>query len=110
MMSGSRQAYENGITTQTEEILCSGNQTNPSIRLNAKEEEYVLSQLIQRNFDKRRGLSVFTSKSKRSSMLKVDKQAPPVGLYEHEFGQPTGVGSPLSRVAKSPKEDTTKDS
>jgi len=63
MLSGSKQAYENGITTQTEKILGSGNQTNPNIRLSAKEEEYVLSQLIQRNFDRRRGLSCFNSKS-----------------------------------------------
>lgn len=85
MLSGSKQAYENGITTQTEKILCSGNQTNPNIRLSAKEEEYVLSQLIQRNFDKRRGLSVFNSKSKRSSLLKAKGLAPPVGIYEHQF-------------------------
>ena len=46
MLSGSKQAYDNGITTQTEKILCSGNQTNPNIRLSTKEEEYVISQLM----------------------------------------------------------------
>jgi hypothetical protein len=63
MLSGSKQAIENGITTTTEKILGGGTKTNPNIRLSMKEEEYVLSQLMQRNFDKRRGLSVFLSKT-----------------------------------------------
>ena len=41
-MSGTKLALENGITTQTEKILKSGNKTNPNIRLSAKEEEYIL--------------------------------------------------------------------
>ena len=59
MLSGSKQAIENGITTTTEKLLGGGTKTNPNIRLSQKEEEYVISQLMQRNFDKRRGLSVF---------------------------------------------------
>ena len=43
LFSGSKQAYEHGITTQTEKLLGSGNQTNPTIRLTNREEEYVLS-------------------------------------------------------------------
>lgn len=120
MLSGSKQAYENGITTQTEKILCSGNQTNPNIRLSAKEEEYVLSQLIQRNFDKRRGLSVFNSKSKRTTLVKDDKQQPPVGIYEHQFNQPgltssaqtpdvTSKKSPSAHAAKQSKADSVFD-
>lgn len=43
MLSGSKQAIENGITTTTEKLLGGGTKTNPNIRLSAKEEEYVLS-------------------------------------------------------------------
>ena len=53
-------------------------------RLNQREQEYVLSQVIQQNFDKRRGLSVFQSKSARTSFA-PKSQAPPVGIYEHKF-------------------------
>jgi len=43
MMSGSKQAVENGITTVTENMLGGASKTNPTVRLTAKEEEYVLS-------------------------------------------------------------------
>jgi len=33
--------------------LGTGAKTNPEIRLNVKEEEYILSQLIQKNYDTR---------------------------------------------------------
>lgn len=46
MLSGSKQAIENGITTTTEKLLGGGTMTNPSMRLSDKEHEYVLSQLI----------------------------------------------------------------
>lgn len=46
MLSGSKQAIENGITTTTEKLLGGGNITNPNIRLSTKEEEYVLSQIM----------------------------------------------------------------
>lgn len=96
MLSGSKQAIENGITTTTEKILGGGTKTNPNIRLSMKEEEYVLSQLMQRNFDKRRGLSVFLSKTQRSNInaqiinmngLEQKKVVPPVGIYEHKFNK-----------------------
>ena len=44
----------------------------------------MLSQLIQRNYDKRRGMSVFSSKSNRGQFTK-SKPGPPVGIYEHRF-------------------------
>jgi hypothetical protein len=43
MLSGSKQAIENGITTTTEKLLGGGTKTNPNIRLSQKEEEYVIS-------------------------------------------------------------------
>ena len=87
MLSGSKQAIENGITTTTEKLLGGGTKTNPNIRLSQKEEEYVISQLMQRNFDKRRGLSVFLSKTQRKEINADDKKkvGPPVGIYEHGF-------------------------
>ena len=91
LFSGSKQAQEHGITTQTEKILGSGNKTNPGIRLSVKEEEYVLSQLIQKNFDKRRGLSVFNSKTKRLQLMGQYKLGPPIGIYEHKFNQSANI-------------------
>lgn len=44
----------------------------------------MLSRIIQHNFDKRRGLSVFQSKSARPSFVRR-AQAPPPGIYEHKF-------------------------
>jgi hypothetical protein len=43
MLSGSKQAIENGITTTTEKLLGGGTMTNPATRLSDKEQEYVLS-------------------------------------------------------------------
>ena len=42
---------------------------------------------MQRNFDKRRGLSVFLSKTQRKEINADDKKkvGPPVGIYEHGF-------------------------
>ena len=94
LFSGSEQAKEHGITTQTEKILGSGAQTNPMIRMSVKEEEYVLSQLIQKNFEKRRGLSVFNSKTARLQALGHKQFGPPIGLYEHKFNQSAVVETP----------------
>lgn len=55
---GTTRAEELGITTMSENFLKKG-KTNMKMRLNQREQEYVLSQVIQSNFDKRRGLSVF---------------------------------------------------
>jgi hypothetical protein len=87
MMSGSKQAIEQGITTTTELLLGGGKMTNPNIRLSNKEQDYVLSQLMQRNFDKRRGISVFNSKTVRTQINGNDskKVIPPVGIYEHKY-------------------------
>jgi hypothetical protein len=87
MMSGSKQAIENGITTTTEKLLGGGTMTNPSIRLSEKEQEYVLSQLIQRNYDKRRGIACFNSRTLRSKIngMEYKKVVPPLGIYEHKF-------------------------
>jgi hypothetical protein len=43
LLSGTKHAIEAGITTQTETLLGGGAKTNPHLRLNNKEEEYVLS-------------------------------------------------------------------
>lgn len=56
MKSGSKQAIDNGITTKTENMLGgTTSMTNPQIRLSKIEEDYVLSQLVQKNFEIRRG-------------------------------------------------------
>ena len=56
MKSGSKQAIDNGITTKTENMLGgTTSMTNPQIRLSKHEEDYVLSQLVQKNFEIRRG-------------------------------------------------------
>jgi hypothetical protein len=94
MLSGSTQAIEQGITTKTEQILCGGKKTNPQLRLTEKEEEFVLSQLIQMNYDRRRGQSVFKSKTGRSNFTNLKTGAPPVGFYEHKFAN---TGLSLSR-------------
>lgn len=66
-------------------MLGSGSTTNPNLRLSIKEEEYVLSQLIQRNYDKRRGLAAFRSTTKRPPISGKKHTVPPIGLYEHKF-------------------------
>ena len=66
---GTKRATELGITTMSENFLQRG-KSNGKSRLNKREQEYVLSQIIQHNFDKRRGLSVFQSKSARTSFVR----------------------------------------
>jgi hypothetical protein len=88
LLSGSKHAIENGVTTQTEKIIGGGGKSNPRMQLSYKEEDYVISQLIQKNYDTRRGLSVFKSKTGRSSLIqsqgaKRGAQVPPLGQYEH---------------------------
>ena len=93
MKSGSKQAIENGITTKTENMLGgTTSMTNPLIRLSAIEEDYVLSQLVQKNFEIRRGQSIFQSKTKRSKIngFQDKKIIPPIGLYEHKFNEKDG--------------------
>ena len=88
LLSGTKHAIEAGITTQTETLLGGGAKTNPHLRLNNKEEEYVLSQLMQKNYDIRNSQAVFKSKTGRSK-IDGNKQfmVPPVGLYEHQFNR-----------------------
>ena len=90
LLSGSKNAIENGVTTQTEKVVGGGGKSNPRMQLTQREEDYVISQLIQKNFDTRRGLSVFKSKTGRSSIIKTQgskrsSQIPPIGQYEHQF-------------------------
>jgi hypothetical protein len=89
LLSGTKHAIEAGITTQTERLLDGGAKTNPGLRLNYKEEEYVLSQLMQKNYDVRKGQAVFKSKTGRCDISgkKGNTSVPPVGLYEHKFGK-----------------------
>ena len=68
LLSGTKHAIEAGITTQTETLLGGGAKTNPHLRLNNKEEEYVLSQLMQKNYDIRNSQAVFKSKTGRSKI------------------------------------------
>lgn len=95
LLSGTKHAIEAGITTQTERLLDGGAKTNPGLRLNYKEEEYVLSQLMQRNFDVRKGQAVFKSKTGRCDISgkKGNTSVPPVGLYEHKFGKGNLMGT-----------------
>ena len=89
-MSGSKHAIENGVTTQTEKMIGGGGKSNPNLQLNNKEQEYVISQLIQKNYDTRRGLSVFKSRTGRSSLIQGvhrGSQIPPVGQYEHQYNK-----------------------
>ena len=82
LLSGSKHAIENGVTTTTEQVLGGGGKSNPRMLLNNKEEDYVISQLIQKNFDTRRGLSVFKSKTGRTSFISKARkgtQIPPIG-------------------------------
>ena len=107
MMSGSKEAQQNGITTQTEKIICGGAKTNPGTRLTTKEEEYVISQLIQKNFDKRRGISVFQSKTQRSKIngFNDKKIIPPIGIYEHQFNKKVDVDNFLKRKNSAKSQD-----
>lgn len=43
LLSGSKEAQNHGITTQTETIISAGQKTKPDMRLTRKEEEYVIS-------------------------------------------------------------------
>ena len=111
MMSGSKQAIDNGITTQTENMLGGfASKTNPAIRLTTKEEDYVLSQLIQKNFEHRRGLSIFQSKTGRSKINGYEhkKVIPPVGLYEHKFNK-KGQDQKMRKAGKQARVEDQKD-
>lgn len=87
LLSGTKEAIQYGITTQTEMMIGSGCNSNPKIRLNDEEEKYIISHLIQKNFDKRRGLSAFKSKTKRSIIgqkkpyVVIPNNIPPPGFY-----------------------------
>jgi len=87
LLSGTKPAIEQGITTQVETLLGTGAMTNNNVRLSTKEEEYVLSQLMQKNFDARTGQAVFKSLTGRTTFK--DKKAgtinPPMGFYEPQF-------------------------
>lgn len=85
IVTGTQAARDNGITTVSEKVLGSGSATNPNLRLTQKEEEYVLSQLIQRNFEKRRGNAAFRSTASRPDINGKKHVVPPLGLYEHKF-------------------------
>ena len=43
LLSGSKHAIENGVTTQTENILGGGGKSNPRMQLSYKEVDYVIS-------------------------------------------------------------------
>ena len=43
LLSGSKHAIENGVATQTENILGGGGKSNPRMQLSQKEEDYILS-------------------------------------------------------------------
>jgi len=106
LLSGTKHAIEAGITTQTERLLDGGAKTNPGLRLNYKEEEYVLSQLMQKNFDARKGQAVFKSKTGRSKIngAKGNSAIPPVGLYEHKFGNNDNIPErDRSKTPEKPK-------
>lgn len=87
VLLGSNAANDLGITLKTEKLLQSGKKTQPSLQLNKKEQEYIYSQLIQQNYDKRQGNSVFKSKTVRSTFTDTSKKmtSPPPGLYEPKF-------------------------
>lgn len=88
LRKGNKHAMEQGITTQTEALVEGGAKTNPQLRLSSKEQEYVLGQLMQKNYDIRSGQSVFKSKTGRTTLGGNSLfQAPPVGLYEHKFNK-----------------------
>ena len=77
------------------------------MRLNTKEQEYVISQLMQKNYDNRQGYSSFKSKTIRSTFTdsKSMQNNPPPGLYEPKFNNgksPTNSG-PQSNTNKSNK-------
>ena len=88
VLSGSKEGAKSGITTQTERMVGKGCLSNHAIRLSAIEKDYVISQLMQRNFDKRRGLHIFKSATKRSELnQKKNYVVPPVGFYNQGFYQ-----------------------
>jgi hypothetical protein len=79
------------MTLQTEKILSTGAKTGHKLRLNPQEQEYVFTQLMQQNFNKRQGNAVFKSRTMRSTFTD-NKQAesnPPPGLYEPKFNSGT---------------------
>ena len=98
LLSGTKQAIAQGITTKTEIVLGTGAKTNPDMRLNYKEQEYVLSQLLQKNYENRQGFSVFKSKTGRSAFIKSKNNNPPCGFYEQKFENGRNTTSRQPRV------------
>lgn len=69
LRKGNKAALDQGITTKTEALVAEGGaKTNPHLRLSSKEQEYVLGQLMQKNYDIRSGQSIFKSKTGRSKL------------------------------------------
>jgi hypothetical protein len=83
---GTRHANERGITSKTENMLNSNSKTAPEVRLNPREQQYVYSKLMQRNFNNRQCHSVFKSQTNRLTLGNNKHQCnPPPGLYEPKF-------------------------
>lgn len=103
---GSKHANQRGITSKTVTILQTGQQSKPNTRLNPKEQEYLYSKLIQKNFSNRQCHSVFKSKTNRQT-LGQNKQLlsnPPPGLYEPQFLKSEEFSKNLETRYTSPKQ------
>lgn len=53
------------------------------------------------NYDRRRGQSIFKSKTGRSNFTNQKSGAPPVGFYEHKFANTTIVNKDDERKLSS---------